>query len=108
MEPGKNITNTDRQLPELTPKENAICRALTVFNQLRAFKLDLFEVLQWKDTIVRVKPDVDVEALKLAIDGLVSGEIPYDQSIGIKNIFIALRRITRDENGKLITLKPVY
>jgi hypothetical protein len=95
-------------LERLTVKERALCSSLVVFNQLRAFKLDWKEVLQWKDTILRLKPDVDVKELKMAIDGLVSGEIPYDQAVGIKNIFIALRRISRDGDGNLYILKPVY
>lgn len=102
------IIKVNGQEIELSKKEYAVCKALRVFNQLRAYKLDVVEVLQWKDTIMRIKPDVDLEELKLAIDGLITGEIPFDQSIGIKNIFIALKRISRDDDGKLIILKPIY
>src|SRR5688572_12034733 len=107
-DPDNKIIKVNGDEVSISRHEYNVCAALVVFNQLRAFKLDRVEVLQWKDTILRVKPDVKVDELRLAIDGLVSGEIPYDQSIGIKNIFIALRRITRDDDGKLIILKPVY
>ena len=107
-DPGNNIIKANGQEITISPREMAVCKALIVFNQLRAFKLERVEVLQWKDTILRVHPDVDLDELRLAIDGLVSGQIPYDQAIGIKNIFIALRRITRDDDGRLIILKPIY
>lgn len=107
-DPGNKVIKVNGDEISLPRHEYNICAALVVFNQMRAFKLDRVEVLQWKDTILRVKPDVDLDELRLAIDGLVSGEIPYDQAIGIKNIFIALRRITRDDDGKLIILKPIY
>jgi hypothetical protein len=107
-DPGNKIVKIDSGEISIPRHEYEVCRALVVFNQLRTFKLDKVEVLQWKDTIMRVKPGVNLDELKLAIDGLVSGEIPYDQAIGIKNIFIALRRITRDDDGKLVILKPPY
>lgn len=107
-DPGNKIINVNGGEVSIPRHEYEVCRALITFNQMRAFKLDKVEVLQWKDTILRVKPDVDLDELRLAIDGLVSGEIPYDQAIGIKNIFIALRRITRGDDGKLEILKPIY
>lgn len=116
MNPGSNFKKTfDEGLPakvsgeiSLPRREWEICSALVVFNQLRAFKLDKTEVLMWKDTVLRIIPDVELDVLKLAIDGLISGEIPYDEKIGIKNLFIAIKRIARDDDGKLYTLKPVY
>lgn len=108
MENKPTAPNGNDTVASLPRREYEVCKALTVFNQLRAFKLDLNEVLMWKDTVLRIRPDVELEALKLAVDGLISGDIPYDEKIGIKNIFIALKRVIRDEDGKLITLKPVY
>jgi hypothetical protein len=95
-------------LPATLPKlEMDVCNAIHTFNQLRSFKLDAIDILEWKDTIIRVRPDVDAEFLSFAIDGLITGSIPYDERIGIRNIFIALDRVVM-QGGKLKYLKPIY
>jgi hypothetical protein len=95
------IEKFNGKLLELSQKERGVVKALIVFNQLRAFKLDVVEVLGWKDTLLRVMPDIDVEVLRMAVDALISGKIPYDQNLGIRNIIIAVKRIYRNDDGKL-------
>jgi hypothetical protein len=93
---------------QLSQTEMDVCNAINTFNQLRAFKLDAIEVLEWKDTIIRVRPDIDLQALQIAIDGMITGEIAYDQAQGIKNIFNALKKVIIDEDGNYKILKPIY
>ena len=85
-----------------------VCKTLIVFNQMRAFKLDVVEVLGWKDTLLRVLPGVELDVLRMAVDGLISGAVPYDQNLVIRNIVIAVKRVARNEEGNLEILKPVY
>lgn len=92
---------------EINDHEYAVCKTLVVFNQMRAFKLDRVEVLGWKDSLLRAFPDLELDRLKMAIDGMISGAIPYDQNLGIRNIVIAYKRIARDMEGKLEIL-PLY
>jgi hypothetical protein len=106
---GELISHTNNLPAQLSPKEIAMCQALHVFNQLRDFKLDALQVVEWKDTIVRIRPDVEPEVLLMAIDALISGDVDYEPKEGIHNIIRALKRVWRDEQtGKLTILKPVY
>lgn len=92
---------------QITPKQEALCKALNTFNALRDFKLNDIEILEWMDAIDRlVKPEPD--ALQFAIDMMMKGEIPYEKNKGIKNIFDALQLIDKTENGFKVkqTLKP--
>ena len=96
----------------LTKTEQGICECLVNFNQLRGFKLDLAEILEWKDSLIRVSmttgTEVDMDQLQLAIDAMAAGQLEYDDRKGIRNIFIALKFVRRDENGKWKIYKPIY
>lgn len=94
-------------MDRLTPKEWEVCSLLNTFNQLRSFKLDPVEILEWKDTILRIRPDLEPVHLQMCIDGMITGQIPYDQTKGIKNIFDGLARVI-NEDGKWKILKPVF
>lgn len=94
-------TDIKAVLAKLTKREREVCGSLITFNQMRAYKLDVVEVLGWKDTLLRIMPSLELDVLKAAVDGLISGAIPYDQNLGIRNIVIAVKRIARNEDGKL-------
>lgn len=108
--PMSELIKSERNLPAaLSPKEIQMCQALHVFNQLRDFKLDALQVVEWKDTIQRIRPDVEPDVLLKAIDALIAGDVDYEPKEGIHNIIRALKRVWRDEQtGKLTILKPVY
>lgn len=77
--------------------ERQILDALIMFNQLRAFKLDGIEILQWKDSIVKLLPGLQVGALEFAIERMIIGQLEYDAKLGIQNIINALKKIERIE-----------
>lgn len=89
-------------LPALTSYEKQICGCLNTFNQLRAFKLSVYEVMEWKDTIVRLQPNLEPARLEFAILALISEEIPYNKDLGIQNIIRALKQVGEDEKGYII------
>lgn len=93
---------------KLTTQQNLVMGCMVTFNQLRAFKLDQLEAKGWMNTIMRIRPDLPIEQLRMAIDGMISGAIPYDDKIGIKNIFVALERVVEESPGKWKILKPIY
>ncbi len=101
------IQTQNTAIAKLPPKELEICHALVLFNQLRAFKLDAVEVLEWKDTIMRLRPDLEPARLEFAILALISGEIEYNKDLGIQNIIRALKQVGEDENGFKI-FKAIY
>jgi hypothetical protein len=101
--------NTSNLPAKLSDYQNSVMGCMVTFNQLRAFKLDKLEAIGWMNTISRIRPELPVPQLRMAIDGMISGAIPYDEKIGIKNIFKALERVVPDEDkpGQFKTLKPI-
>jgi hypothetical protein len=104
----KTPTNGANLPATLTHRENQVMGALVVFNQLRAYKMDLAESEGWRHTILRLRPDIEIEQLRLAIDGMIDGRIDYDEKKGIKNIFSALRFVGKNERGEWVIFKPVF
>lgn len=90
----------------LTPKEEAICGCMVLFNQLRDFKLGDSEIMEWKNTIVKLAPDATPEIIAFVIENMMIGKIEYDRNIGIKNIFLGLKEVEL-KDGKL-RVKPQY
>lgn len=69
------------------------------FNQLRAFSLTEIEMVEWARSIERLTVDLDMDALNFVIDQMKCGNMEYDKTIGIQNIFNALKRIEKTETG---------
>lgn len=66
------------------------------------------EIAEWADSLQRLLPDIDLEAMEFMIDNMKKGEIAYDKNAGIQNIFMGLKMVTRDEEGKLKVLKAIW
>jgi hypothetical protein len=101
---GGNAQNLPATMPE---RNRAIMGTLAVFNQMRAFKLDRAEAEGWMATILRLRPEVDVLQLRMAVDAMIGGKIPYDERIGIRNVIIALDRVVMTEPGKFEIINNV-
>lgn len=86
-------------IAQLTPHEMQLCQILNRYNKLRQFKLDAIEILEWKDDILLVMPDLELEKLDFAITKMMTEEIEFNDKIGIQNIFRALRYVHKTENG---------
>lgn len=86
-------------LEKLPEKEFKICAALHRMNQLRSYKLGVIEILEWKDSILKLLPEVNISAIDFVIDKLITGELDYDANIGIKNITIGLNKIEKNEGS---------
>jgi len=95
------IVKSESRSIVLTDRDEAICRVLNKFNQLRSFRLDPIEILEWKDSLNRlIGEKLDTKALDFAIDKMMTGEIEYDKNKGIQNIFDALKQVAKKENGE--------
>lgn len=93
-----NIPDIIRSLPE---NEKKMCDAIHKVNQLRTFKLDFVEILEWKDTIIKLIPNIHPEVVEFAVEKMLTGELDYNKDYGIKNIFIAIREVIIDEDGEI-------
>lgn len=90
----------ENTIGKLSEKERAICELLNRFNQLRSYPLSVTEVLEWKDSIIKLLGNsLDLEAIDFAIDKMILGEIEYDKNKGIQNIFSALKEISKTDQG---------
>jgi len=95
-----NIVKSNGNLPALTKRDEAICKVINRFNQLRSFRLDPIEILEWKDSLNRVFGEkMDLGALDFAIDKMISGELEYDKNLGIQNIISAMRQVEKTKSG---------
>lgn len=108
-----NITPYNQQgiesiIAGMTPHERAICDVLNTFNQLRSFKLEPMEIIYWKDSIVKLIPDVDTGALEFVVDQMIVGGLEYDTKLGIQNIFNGLKRVRKTETGYAVKTNQTW
>lgn len=94
------------KLEQLPEKEVALCAAILEINKLRDFKMDDAEIMEWKDTILKLEPDVTPEILVFVVEQMMLGKIEYRKDLGIRNIFLGLKEVEL-KDGKL-KLKSQY
>jgi len=80
---------------KLTDREKEVCDALATYNQLRAFKLDAIDILEWKDTILKLMPNVKPPAIQFVIEQMVAGNIEHKKDEGIQNIVRGLKIVVK-------------
>lgn len=80
-------------LEQLSTREKLICDSLNTFNQLRDFPLNAIQILEWKDSLLRIMPDLEPDKLEFVIDRMIDGQLTYKPEYGIKNLFIGLGMI---------------
>lgn len=90
----------------LSDRENEVCTCINLFNQLRDYKLSDIEILEWKDTILRLLPEAEPQAIQFVIERLMTGEIEYKKDEGIRNIFRGLDHIEKE--GDKYIVKRIY
>ncbi len=93
-------------LPAL-PAERLI-KAVYQFNQLRAFSLTDVEILEWARSIERLRPHLDIEHMEYSIDAMKQGNIEYDNTKGIQNIFNAIAQVCKNDDGTFRVLRAVF
>lgn len=77
-------------------------------NDCLPFKMDAPELVHWAQEIDRLIPDVDPEAIRFLIDCFKTEDLIWDRNKGIQNMFLGLKRIRRDEDGKFNLVQSVY
>lgn len=80
---------------KLTPLEQEVCNALATYNQLRSFKLDAIDILEWKDTILKLMPKVKADAIQFVIEQMVAGNLEHKKDEGLQNIVRGLKRVVK-------------
>lgn len=80
---------------QLSRNEERLCDILNTFNQLREYPLNAIQILEWKDSLLRILPDLEPDKLEFVIDRMIDGQITYKPEFGIKNLFIGLALIEK-------------
>lgn len=89
-------------LSNMSESERRLCAVIHRYNQLRAYPLSQKEILEWKDSFVKLSgKDLAelAEKLDFVIDKMIVGEIDNDPKHGIKNLFEGLKEV-QGELGK--------
>lgn len=93
-------------IAKLPKRDFEIARTVYEFNKLRSFKLSTVEILEWKDSILKLMPDIDANKLMFVIEKMMDGTLEYDHNLGIQNIFRGLKKVELFEGTyrvKLVT-----
>lgn len=94
-----SVSHSNSNLPEVIRRFYNI---VVDVNKIVPFPYPQDELISWCNTVDRLKPDLPLNKLRVAIDELMMGEkIKYDRNIGIQNVFDALRRVEVDESAPL-------
>ncbi len=94
-------TGKPAKMMNLSQREKDICDALALYNQLRSFKLDAIDILEWKDTILTLMPKVKVDAITFVVEQMIFGNIEHKKDEGLQNIIRGLKLIVK-RDGKWI------
>jgi hypothetical protein len=87
--------------------DGRVIKAVYQFNQLRAFSLTDIEIVEWAASIARLLPELNPSALEFMVDKMKIGEIQFDKTLGIQNIFNGLKQVTF-ENGEYKVLRLIW
>lgn len=100
----------DNHLPStLIPSKRVvrISEKLLEVNMLLAYRLEGPELVQWAQDIDRLMPTEELEKLPFILDCFKTGEIVYEEKLGIRNIFNATK-IVYKEDGKFKIRRAVW
>lgn len=89
-----------RSLLEASRQQTNIMKVIVDVNNLVAFKMTPSDFKDWAIQIHRIAPDIDLKAVRFMMDCFATEALVYDHTKGIQNIFNALRKIERTDDGK--------
>lgn len=100
QQPGKLSTLSDRTV--------AISKAMIDVNMLTGYPLPAEEIVHWSKELDRLWPDLTRQELTFVLDSFKTGDIAWDRSMGIQNLFKALKRVEKTEFGFKIRREGVW
>lgn len=92
----------------LTDDQWKVCQALYRYNQIKRFPLSDVEIMNWKDTLFDLFPNLDPAGIMFVVNKMITGEIECDLG-GIHNITKALTKIDFDDvKGYIVKSDQTY
>jgi hypothetical protein len=76
-----------------------ICKKLLDINLIVGFQMKTDDLVLWADELDRLMPLEDLKKLPFILDCFKTTRLPFDNNLGIRNIFLAVKEIIVDEDG---------
>lgn len=92
---------------EIKKQEVTVAKILWHINQIVSYPMSDHQIEDWAKSLMELKPNTDLAALKFLIDKFKTGDFEYDYKKGIQNIFIGLRHIYQEDGVYKISKDPV-
>lgn len=92
---------------EIKKQEVTVAKILWHINQIVSYPMSDHQIEDWAKSLMELKPNTDLTALKFLIDKFKTGDLEYDYRKGIQNIFIGLRHIYQEDGVYKISKDPV-
>lgn len=77
----------------LSQKEHDIAKIIYHINQVRTYPLTAIEIEDWSRSINEILPELELDNLRELVVEMKKGNIEYDNTRGIQNIFKGLNRL---------------
>lgn len=105
-ETGLNLPTISSGL-SLTKHEQSLLKQVGQVNKLVAYQVDIGVIVDWTKDLSRLLPDLEASKLAFLMDSFKKGDLEWDKSQGIQNLFLNLKKIVK-ENGAYKILKPIW
>lgn len=92
---------------EIKKQEVTVAKILWHINQIVSYPMSDHQIEDWARSLMELKPNTDLAALKFLIDKFKTGDMEYDYRKGIQNIFIGLRYVYQENGVYKISKDPV-
>lgn len=79
-----------------TGQTKEFLKALYPVNYFLPYPLTDSQIEDWAKFIKKTEPEITPARLDIIFEQFATGKIPFDAKIGIRNIFIGFRKITKD------------
>lgn len=99
--------STNQSIAIRPPVHGVLSKILWHLNQVVAYPMTDLQIEDWARSILELRPDVDLNAVKFLIDKFKTGEREYDSKKGIQNIFVGLKYIRKDGDSYQLMKDPV-
>lgn len=77
-------------------------------NKLSPFPIGPQDLIGWAQDVERLVGGVDIPIrLQIVFDAFKTGDLEWDKSMGIQNIFRGLKRVWKNEKGQYELLQPL-
>lgn len=87
----QQIKRAEVDLSSLSDVEINVSQSIHDIVFLSPFEISDLELIDWAKRILKIHPNVDPLDIQAVVDDFTTGDLPYDNKLAIRNIFIGLK-----------------